>query len=106
MSVLQCLATVIATLINGATPVIKKPPEDILTMEGPATYRIIVRGRIAPERHNMLGGMSISQKRSESGEIQTVLVGRLSDQAALTSVLNTLYELHLPMISADCLETG
>ena len=85
---------------------IKKRPEDVLTMEGPATYRIIVRGKIDPERHFMLGGMSISQRRGESDEIQTVLVGRLRDQAALTSVLNTLYELHLPMISADCLETG
>jgi hypothetical protein len=31
------------------------------------------------------------------------LVGRL---AALSSVLNTLYGLHLPVVSADCLESG
>ena len=75
-------------------------------MEGPATYRIVVRGKVDPRHHTMLGGMSISQRRGQSGEVQTVLVGRVSDQAALTSVLNSLYELHLPMISADCLETG
>ena len=32
------------------------------------------------------------------------LEGRLADQAALTGVMNTLYELHLPVLSVDCLE--
>ena len=35
---------------------------------------------------------------------QTVLVGRLRDQAALSGVLNILYELHLPVLSVECLE--
>jgi hypothetical protein len=34
------------------------------------------------------------------------LVDRLADQAALSSVLNTLYSLDLPVVSADCLESG
>jgi hypothetical protein len=75
-------------------------------MEGPATYKIVVRGTIAPATAKRLSGMSISQILSEDGEVETVVVGRLADQAALSSVLNTLYGLHLPVVSADCLESG
>ena len=75
-------------------------------MRGPATYRIIVQGRVPADRAGRVGGMSLSEKLSASGEIESVLVGRLPDQAALTGVFNELYELHLPVISADCLESG
>jgi hypothetical protein len=34
----------------------------------------------------------------------TTLEGYLRDQAALFGVLNTLYELHLPVLSVECLE--
>ncbi len=37
---------------------------------------------------------------------QTVLVGRLADQSSLSGVLNTLYDLHLPVLSAECLGNG
>jgi hypothetical protein len=86
--------------------VIKKFRNEFLTMEGPATYKIVVRGTIDPATAKRLSGMSISQILSEDGEIETVAVGRLADQAALSSVLNTLYGLHLPVVSADCLESG
>jgi len=33
----------------------------------------------------------------------TTLEGRLLDQAALAGVLNTLYELHLPVLEVKCL---
>jgi hypothetical protein len=37
----------------------------------------------------------------------TTLTGNVMDQAALTGVLNTLYELHLPLLSVENLdETG
>jgi hypothetical protein len=84
----------------------KKLRNEHLTMEGAATYRIVVRGTVDPSTAKRLSGMSISQIRSEDGEIETVFVGRLADQAALSSVLNTLYGLHLPVVSADCLESG
>ena len=80
--------------------------DDLLTMSAPATYRIIVHGGIDPAWINRLGGMSISERRSDQGDLESILVGRLSDQAALSSVLNTLYEMHLPVVSADCLEKG
>jgi hypothetical protein len=76
-----------------------------LTMTGPAVYRIIVKGKLDRSWSDRLAGMSISEKYSAAGSIETILVGRLTDQAALSGVLNALYELHLPVISADCLET-
>ena len=84
----------------------RQAPSDSLTMSCPATYRVIVRGGLDPLWSKRLGGMSISERRSEEGGTDTILVGRLLDQAALSGVLNTLYELNLPVISADCLETG
>lgn len=84
----------------------KIPREKFPTMTSPAIYRIIVRGSLDPSWSNRLGGMSISTKQFEEGETETILVGRLRDQAALSGVLNALYELHLPVVSADCLESG
>ena len=78
----------------------------LLTMGGAATYQIIVQGAIDPSWTSRLAGMNISERRSDDGDINTILVGRLADQAALSSVLNTLYELHLPVVSADCLKRG
>ena len=75
-------------------------------MHGLAVYRIIVSGKVALPWGQRLCGMNITEQESRSGEIRSYLVGRLSDQSALSSILNTLYELHLPVISVDCLETS
>ena len=81
-------------------------PLDHLTMSGPATYRIIVQGELDARMGSRLAGMSISTRRTDDGDTESILVGRLPDQAALSSVLNALYDLQLPVISADCLESG
>jgi hypothetical protein len=68
-----------------------------------ATYRIRVHGRLDPKLSDRVEGMHIDTLTRDDGTAESVLEGRLADQAALTGVLNTLYELHLPVISADCL---
>lgn len=83
----------------------KTPTGEHVTMSGPATYRIVVRGAVDPSWSGRLGGMAVSQGCVGDAGAQTVLFGRLPDQAALSSVLNTLYELHYPVISAECLES-
>ncbi len=77
-----------------------------LTMHGPANYRIRVQGRLDAEWSERLDGMNVTHSDTPDGEFVTVLVGRLADQAALFGVLNTLYELHLPLLSVDCLDSG
>lgn len=73
------------------------------TMSGSAIYRIRVRGHLGPENSDRFEGMHIEPLTRGNGTSETVLEGRLPDQAALKGVLNTLYELHLPVISTDCL---
>jgi hypothetical protein len=78
----------------------------IPTMEGPATYRIRVGGRIDAEWSDRVGGMTVTTTGGRDSPNTTTLEGCLSDQAALTGVMNTLYELHLPVLSVDCLEAN
>ena len=84
----------------------RHPVGEDLTMQGPATYRIIVKGKLDPSLSIQLAGMSITKRDSADGGLETILVGRLEDQAELSSVLNALYDLRLPVVSADCLEAG
>jgi len=69
-----------------------------ITFDGPARYRILVKGSIPVNWSDRMDGMSIRQAATDDGEPVTTLEGELADQAALTGVLDTLYELHLPII--------
>jgi len=69
-----------------------------ITLDGPARYRILVKGSIPVNWSDRMDGMSIRQAATDDGEPVTTLEGELADQAALTGVLDTLYELHLPII--------
>jgi hypothetical protein len=69
--------------------------------DNPAFYRIQVQGLIPENWSERLGGMSISQRKSETGERVSTLEGELEDQAALAGVLNSVYELHLPILSVE-----
>jgi hypothetical protein len=73
-------------------------------MNAPAIYRITVDGQLNSDWSDRIEGMNITHVSDD--EKTTVLVGRLRDQAALSGVLNTLYELHLPVLSVNCLENG
>ena len=74
-------------------------------MEGPASYRIRVRGRLEVKWSDRMGGMRISNTFGADGSPETKLEGWLEDQAALEGILNTLYELHFPLLSVDFLDT-
>ena len=75
-----------------------------LKPETPATYRIRVQGRLDSSWGDRLSGMAITADTSADHPPVTILVGHLSDQAALSGVLNTLYELHLPLLSVENLD--
>ena len=66
---------------------------------------ILVQGRIDPIWADRLEGMAINRVEQAGESPLTALEGQLSDQAALAGVLNTLYELHLPVLSVQCLTT-
>jgi hypothetical protein len=79
-------------------------PREPNLFDHPAFYQIIVQGRIDPTWSDRLEGMAISRQTVEASPSVTTLEGELSDQAALAGVLNTLYELHMPVISVKRLE--
>ena len=76
---------------------------DYPKMSAPAIYRIRVRGCLNAALSDRLEGMFIENLARSDGKTESVLEGRLLDQASLSGVLNTLYELHLPVMSVDCL---
>ncbi len=78
------------------------PDSNGLTFDGPALYRIRVRGEVPARWSSRLEGMSMTVETS-AGRPITTLTGELDDQASLTGVLRTLYELHLPVLSVECL---
>ena len=75
------------------------------TMHGPAIYKIRVRGRLDSSWSDRIAGMQVTETRGHNGQTETILVGRVSDQASLSGILNSLYELHLPVLSADCVDS-
>ena len=82
----------------------REPQERPPTMHGPAIYEIRVRGHLEEKWSGQLGGLQITAVQAANGRPETLIVGRLVDQAALTGVLNTLYELHLPVVSVECVD--
>jgi hypothetical protein len=78
------------------------PFKDAIPFDRPAIYQIRVQGMIDPKWSDLLQGMKIWVTKREGGPSITTLEGELSDQAALAGVLNTIYEMHLPVLSVVC----
>ena len=74
-----------------------------LAFDCPARYQIRVQGRINKNWSDRLEGMVISLDAPGEEPAICTLEGELLDQAALLGVVNTLYELHLPVLSVKCL---
>ncbi len=66
--------------------------------EKPGRYRIDVGGRLDEHWSDRLGGMIITPSGSGEGTPVTTLIGNLRDQTQLSGILNSLYELHLPIL--------
>ena len=75
-----------------------------LKFEAPASYRIRVQGHLDNSWSDQLGGMVITRAFTGDKQPMTILIGHLSDQAALAGVMNALYDLHLPVISVELLD--
>jgi hypothetical protein len=78
--------------------IMKVPSRAQILYDRPGTYHICVQGAIDPTWSDRLDGMKIHLSADEGQPRVTTLEGELSDQAALAGVLNSLYELHLPIL--------
>lgn len=81
-----------------------RSPKYRFPFDAPATYKIRVQGKIAPKWSARLEGLSIRVAESADVGSVTILKGELIDQAALAGVLNSLYDMHLPVISVKRLK--
>ena len=74
------------------------------SFQKPAVYKIIVQGEMDENWSDRLGGMQISVTREKDNQPQTELIGKINDQAALSGVLNTLYDFQFTIISLNILK--
>lgn len=74
--------------------------------DSPAMYRIRAQGRIPAHWSDRLEGMAIDLDPPTGAPPTTTMEGELRDQAALAGVLNTLYEMHLTVLSVECLSAS
>jgi hypothetical protein len=75
-----------------------------LKIDSPAIYRITVQGKLDINNSQYLLDMQIIHEEKEDASSESSIIGKLEDQAALAGILNYLYELHMPVISVECLE--
>ena len=80
---------------------IEKIMSNAAHFSSPGNYRIEVQGHLRPDWNDRFGAMRIDSPETDSAV--TVLQGHVSDQAELVGILNTLYELHLPLLSVQYL---
>ncbi len=67
-----------------------------------AIYKIVVQGELDESWSDRLGLQITVQKKAGKKPI-SLLVGKIADQAALSSVLNSLYDMHMTVISVNML---
>jgi hypothetical protein len=70
----------------------------------PATYRIEVEGQLHENWSDLVAGMRITSRKRTDQSIVTCLTGRVTDQSGLTGLLNSLAELHLPILTVENLD--
>ncbi len=80
------------------------PQTGTLQFEKSGKYRIEVIGYLDDHWSDRLAGMQISTSSSANESTVTTLIGHLRDQAQLSGVLNSLYDLHLPLLLVEFLE--
>ena len=79
-------------------------PKSRFLSDQPAIYRIHVYGTLDAKWSGRMGDMRITHPVTMSD--QTVLIGKLTDQAELFGVLNSLYTLGFYLLLAEHLDAG
>lgn len=74
-----------------------------IKFNGKAIYQIKIQGKLNLAWSEMLGGMNIELVQVSEKRFISTLTGLIHDQAALSGILNTLYEMHFVVISVKCI---
>ena len=70
----------------------------------PAAYRIVVQGAVGADWSDRLAGLALTTTPCAGAAPHTTLVGTVLDQAQLAGVLDSLYEMHLPILEVEHIE--
>jgi hypothetical protein len=76
-----------------------------LTMYETAVYRIRIQGAFNKAWLQDLNPDWTIQFKDESTQVTTTITGVIRDQAALMGLLSSLYDVGLPLLGLECLET-
>ena len=80
----------------------EQSPQDLeIGFVGAANYRIVVEGYLDPSYSDRVAGMKIEVTQRGDLKPITTLFGTVIDQAELSGVLETLYSLHLTLLSVE-----
>jgi hypothetical protein len=74
------------------------------TFSKPAVYQIKVQGELDRRWSSRLGDMQIKVIKSQGSKTVSELVGSVTDQAALSGILNSLNDLRLVILSVKILK--
>ena len=80
------------------------PPRKCVTVATPGVYQIRVQGELDASWSDRMNGADIRVHDLPDQAAVTVLTGHFGDQAALSGVLNTLYDLGFPLLEVVRLE--
>ncbi len=72
----------------------------------PATYRIGIVGTLDKTWSDYCSGMTIEHHIVLDQYQISILTGRLTDQAALVGVINTVYDMGYPILLVERVEDG
>jgi len=87
-----------------ASTIVDQVKSKAANFSAPGNYRIEVQGQLRPDWSDRFGAMRIFLPPPEADSTVTVLQGHVIDQAELAGILNTLYELHLSLLSVQYLD--
>ena len=79
--------------------------EPEFNFQKPAMYKIKVQGVLKGSWSEKLQGLQINVERSPGEKPVSILIGQIDDQAALSGVLNTLYDFNMTIMSVQMLKS-
>ena len=69
-----------------------------------ALYSLKVSGKVKESWNDQIGPLEISQKTTTEGNYETTLLFKTRDQAELIGFVNSIYEMHLPILALTRIE--
>ena len=77
-----------------------------LRLDQPATYQIMVQGRLSEKWSDWFDGMTITVENSNASFTVTTLTGTVADQVALYGLLSRIRDLGLPLLLVQYVDRG